>query len=94
MLETSQEQIVILEKEVKSLQEEIWIKERDAERRLIELRVEMTVPVTESKMTDSLKLNAFEDELWEVKRFNAETLSNKYDVITQYDKYRKTLKNP
>jgi len=86
MLETSQEQIVILEKEVKSLQEEMWIKESDAERRLTELRVEMTVAVTEAEVTASLKLKAFEDELQEVKRSNAEALSNKYDAIAQYEK--------
>jgi len=91
MLETNQEWIVIPEKEVQSLQEEIWIKERDTERRLIELHVEMTVVVIEAEVTDSLKLNAFEDELQEVKRSNAEALSNKYDAIAQYDKYRKTF---
>jgi len=91
MLETSQERIVILEKEVKSLQEEMWIKERDAEKRLTELRVEMTVAVTEAEVTASLKLQAFEDELREVKRSNAEALSNKHDAIAQYDKDRKTF---
>jgi len=81
IIESSAAKITSLEKEIRSLQAEMQRKEREAEKKLSDLKVEMVKKITEAEVMASSQLKASKEKLESLKRDHEKASTKKDRMI-------------